>query len=1111
MSTPRPWCRAIPVGPTVSQEPEEIKISLVRYGIVALDCLTLVNQENRRRIGGEAMKKVMTALAAGVCVAAMIAPVQAQAQAQAQEQARDYRIPAGSLRAALDSYVEQSGRQVIYRSDEIANVRSPGYRGRATAERALDAILANSGFIARRDSSGAIAIARAQLSERDQDAAYGVLDDLLADAAGATPEILVTGRRAWSLNTDIIRSRDDAQPYVVFDRQQIERSGATNLDEFFRDNLNANAGGSTAAIDATRTIGGAVQNGRINLRGLGSDETVILVDGRRIASGPNEGVIGQPQVGDIPIGSIERIEVLASSASGIYGGSASGGVINIVLKRDYRGLEVNATTGATFGGDAWERQIDVSGGMNLFGGGTNVMVSGSWRKNDPFYYGDAPYLDEYRVRGLSAFSPVPLGATPNFRSVDQQPLRLDAAYGGTLLTSNNGSIPFGYRGLASDGIAPLLANIGTYNLDLPDNAQSNRGRFLPVSAATENLSGTLAVRQEVTPWLKAFVEVAGSQTRRNATGFSTSTIELEADAPNNPFTTAINVVIPRYGVDLQNQYRTRTRRLTGGLIAQLPFGWSGSADYSESRNWFRFSRSNSIAESQIAAFSNGSVNIFRDLLIDPVQYSLEGFASFSESSPGKAETATLRLAGPLPLSLPGGRPTLTAQVQRTRVGIGASRSYNSAALDSVIIYSPPRVQRTDSGYFEALFPLFSPFNNVPFLNTLEFQVAGRYERYVLDGALASVECYRFPRPLNEADLELPCPSPTTVIETGRNSNSAFSPTISVRWKPISDVTLRASFATGYRPPNANELIPVQSDVTISADDPLRGNEPIGFELFPGFPLRFIPGVGGGNPDVEPERATSYTAGLIVTPRFIPNLRLSVDWTRIRKRDNYFFPTVLFAPNAEGPNPAGQALFNTLLEAFPERFVRAPRDPSDPFSVGPINFIDGSLINLSGTRVSALDFALDYEHRLGPGTLAFSASATWLYQFDVQILEGAPFLDFAGVAEQGFFGGEGGGAEWRGNAELRYWTDRWSLGARAHYFGGYRLSRSGSVSDSAVESVPSQTYFDLFGTYRLFENTELRAGARNVFNTKPPYDGFVSFSPLGDPRRGTWYLSVSQRF
>src|SRR5262249_21909442 len=163
-------------------------------------------------------------------------------------------------------------------------------------------------------------------------------------------------------NTDIARSRDDAQPYVVFDRETIERSGATTVEDFLKQRLTMNTTAFTSSMNGN-TIGSPSS---INLRGLGATSTLVLIDGHRSA-----GVIaffGSPRQADtnsIPVGAIERIEVLPTTASGIYGGSAVGGVVNIILRRDYSGAEVKLTYENTFASDVTGRRVDFGSGLNF--------------------------------------------------------------------------------------------------------------------------------------------------------------------------------------------------------------------------------------------------------------------------------------------------------------------------------------------------------------------------------------------------------------------------------------------------------------------------------------------------------------------------------------------------------------------------------------------------------------------------------------------------------------------------------------------------------------------------------------------------------------------------
>src|SRR5262249_10456959 len=146
-----------------------------------------------------------------------------------------------------------------------------------------------------------------------------------AASSGATdesskgiPEILVEGSR--SLNTDIRRSEDSPQPYVVFEREEIQRSQSINLGDFLSARLPMN----TSAAQYSGFVNGASVTSSVNLRGLGTNQTLILVDGRRMPGWSSQSTPSQADLNGIPLSAIERIEVLPSTAGGIYGGSATG-------------------------------------------------------------------------------------------------------------------------------------------------------------------------------------------------------------------------------------------------------------------------------------------------------------------------------------------------------------------------------------------------------------------------------------------------------------------------------------------------------------------------------------------------------------------------------------------------------------------------------------------------------------------------------------------------------------------------------------------------------------------------------------------------------------------
>ena len=161
--------------------------------------------------------------------------------------------------------------------------------------------------------------------------------------------------------------------------------------------------------------------------------------------------------------------------------------------------------------------------------------------------------------------------------------------------------------------------------------------------------------------------------------------------------------------------------------------------------------------------------------------------------------------------------------------------------------------------------MLAPSNGLPGANLLELTVAARHDRYRIHTSdFAYTGAFETPPPAKNTDTTL----------------SSTNPTFTLRFQPVSDITLRGSYGTGFAPPDVGVFAPspdAQADGSVRGGitDPRRGNQPIGqFTVH-----------GGGNPNLKPERSKSWAAGFILTPRVLPDLRLSVDWSRIDKRDN----------------------------------------------------------------------------------------------------------------------------------------------------------------------------------------------------------------------------------
>ncbi|GAA4773283.1 hypothetical protein GCM10023219_20610 [Stakelama sediminis] len=303
---------------------------------------------------------MMLGTSAAVTVLAGISCATAGQQAQ-----RTYAIAAGPLGSSLRQVALLSGTNLIIPAGLVAGKRAPALSGRYTAEQAIAILLAGSGLRARRAGT-ALIIERVQRSNG-------------AGETAATRDILVTGSR--------IRGAPVASPVIRLDQQQMRDAGQATLGEVVRSIPQSFGGGQNPGIGLNvPAINGVDVGGgsSINLRGLGSDATLTLLNGHRIAySGSRQSV----DVSTIPLGAVDRIEIVPDGASALYGSDAVGGVANILLKRDMNGVETRARIGGSTDGGNFSQLYAVTGGKRWTGGGfiaayqysSNSAISASQR------------------------------------------------------------------------------------------------------------------------------------------------------------------------------------------------------------------------------------------------------------------------------------------------------------------------------------------------------------------------------------------------------------------------------------------------------------------------------------------------------------------------------------------------------------------------------------------------------------------------------------------------------------------------------------------------------------------------------------------------------------
>ncbi|MBB4611926.1 TonB-dependent receptor domain-containing protein [Novosphingobium taihuense] len=910
-------------------------------------------------------------------------------------------------------------------------------------------------------------------------AAYASTDsEATPQESGGVAEILVTGQR--SLNNDIPRDRDDIQPYVVFDSELLKQSGAQNIEDFLQARLPMNATQVTQSQAGPPTSAA----GRLDLRGLGADETLVLVDGRRLPSIAGGDTFGQPNINGISIAQIERIEVLPSTASGIYGGGATGGVINIILKRNYSGLDLEARYNDSTDFKAGQSFLSINGGLTFDEGRMRVMGSFSRSRAETLVASDRNFFRrgaELQFRNDPANQSVLLGG-PNICSTldgfdcSNDPLILKS---GTALGSSVTSIPDNYSGNLSD----LAARSGKLVYD-----RSN----VPIWTAPDVTNYNFNVRREFGKSVEVFADFSRDESKStNLTPISLP-LYVPADAPSNPFQQDVLrfIDIPDGFAQTQN---TRNKRVNVGAIIRLPGQWSAALEY----DWLQ-SKSRSVSNTVLGPSFDGEAILqaaaFTDLRAHPLTNPLSLFDVFESvgASGATLETASLRLGGPL-VKLPGGNLTATALLEKRWES--SDETVNASSFFGLTNYfwSPKAVRNVESGYLELRAPIIGEANDVPFIHALEIMGSVRHDRYETrySGSSIPVDSETGPFPEQAASI---------------NKLSATNYTFGFKYEPIKDITFRASWGNGFLPPRLGDIRSEPPAIfsnflifLLNLRDPARENA-----LIPG-PLSIT---GGGNPNLKPERSNSFSAGVILTPRFVPGLRLSVDLTSIRKSDEVLnLPVTFYLANAA---------------AFPGRITRGPNLPGDaPGTPGPITAIDTTALNLSKSKLRAVDIQADYNlDNTGIGSLHFYGVATHTSELSLTTLAGKPSVNRAGFFE--------GPLKWRGNVGVDWKSGSWSAGWNTQIYGSYRICESFLTDFTCNQKetwqgsgkVRGQTYSDIYVNYDfktggILGGSSIRVGIQNLFDQKPPTIASgvdqLGYSSFGDPRLQRFTLSLRKHF
>lgn len=1026
-------------------------------------------------------------MAAGAATSAFVTAVPAAAQDHG-------RI---SLSRALAALARDTGAELLFDENLVRGLAARPIGRPVSVEAGLAILLEGTGLGYRRTPDGAYVLDRPGRPPPP------------APAEEAIAEILVTSRRTQ--NADIRRTENDIQPYRVTTARELQAAHRDTLDQYFRARITSNAD-VLAPSQSVIVSPGATQS-RVDLRGLGSQRTLALIDGRRIPGLPSRFTdFDQADINGVPINAIERIETLTGTAGGIYGAGAIGGVVNVILRRDYRGAEIFATTGISSRGDAARMRLEGRIGFTPDGGTTDMMLYGAVSVGQRLRYGQRDY-DERSRRLRYANDPegyvsipgqatVPLTNSILIATADRSLLAFDAQNGGASLGSNFTYLPLNFQGNDAERRAALIANAGQVDLTAPTDFSGTRRNLLN---NPEVISGLLNVRRRLAPGVEAFVD--GLYFRNHGStvyALPSPTIFTLADAPSNPFRQRVAFRFPT-GVTSTVTADSNLYRIIAGLIADLPGGWRGSAEYAFGAARYELTETSSIASgnSYTTAIATGLPGADGR----PALFPLDDWATFQSDLAtyfgaqggtvpivNRFTNATLRLGGPV-LRLPGGDLALNLLLERRRERI-PDTYLDIRALDQLFsVTIQQRTQVVRSAYAELRAPLVTADSNAFPLRGLELQLAARY-----DGLSA-----RIPESGNLIDEPM-----QPLISIRRN---ALVFTVGARTFLLPRVMVRGSFATGRLPPTLTQIQEVLSPLLPASrlPDPLRG----GRELTSEGPVTVS---SGGFNGILQERGRTFSLGAVLNPEGRDGPRLSVDYSRISTRREI------------GPSGLSAAELVEREALYPDRVIRAALTDEDRalgFTGGRILRLNLGQGNLGRRIVETVDVQFDWQigDVLG-GDLAPYAQATWLRSVRTRAAPNLPWIERTGFMD--------GPVRWRANGGATWTRGATAIDLNLQYFHSYRVISATSaviptlpISEvlllrfQARDRIPAQVYLDL-AARRRFEITvsgplrsvELRLGILNLLDHSPPIladPGSLGYSAYGDPRRRRFELVVASEF
>ena len=886
------------------------------------------------------------------------------------------------------------------------------------------------------------------------------------------------GPRLAAGNLDLRRTENGALPYTVYDRSQIARSGVVNLNEFLqRELLDADAATRPPEQDGTQPSFVAGSS-NLSLRGYGADETVILVNGRRLPEVLTTGSAAlPPDVNFIPLSLVQQVEVLPISASAIYSGNAIGGVINIVLRPggDVNATEVTATyTNALSRFDAPQSSLSLLHTHTLLGGALHLRFNASFAEAAPPTEAELGY-HQGRAPTPAALEAAIFRATPYVRSTSLGPL-----FGpGTAPVTSVAPGADGNGGLAAFAGREGMPNLGFFK-SMGGSAASLDSLDYPYGRRQRRTVYFGSALYDIAPWLQLGVEGSYANTAINR-GYDvfTGDLTMRADARLNPFRRAIAVSLNETAPALGQNYseaRLEFSSLAAGLLFRLPGDWRLALDGQYARNLSKYRGlvgADSARWQQLV--DQGRYNPLRDTqrfappqaFYDEVLVFRGGRGRFVTLGDYDTWDGAARATNEA-LKLPTGLATLNLGVdyRRSRLGkfIDERRFGDGSLADSPIRWGG-RTLRRYSAFSELQVPLFPAARLPAWARSVEADLAVRY------------------------------------VASDISHEANVAPTYGLKIDLAGGLSLRGSLTTSSRfpTPNMSRLVAASASGGTGVEptfilDPVR-NQSYNVQASEAF-----------NPDLRPEAAVTQTAGVMFRRGNVHRLRATLDFVDTRKVNELIFLSPQIIMNLE--------------PLWPERIQRAFLQPGDFHRAGPVTNLITETINLAWRHSQNWNASVTYAWtECFKGTLEVYGRLLYFQRYDRQVFPTSDTVDELRQPD----GTAPGLLRYRANFGAG-WTNRnYGFGIDGHYFHPRILPKLEWFSQGGQE-IGRYLQYDAYVQTELgqwlpwkFIHHGLRAQLRvnNILGAGFPHyaneSSGAGVQPYGDWRGRVYSLSLTAAF